>query len=121
MTREEFIKHKSNGTYPYPSTERNTRISQTNPAFAQSVRDMIYNPLPITPRPMSYFQGPLIKDMYAFDKLYPDKFDAFRDIVEVSSKTKKDLDALQKKYKDSLKDPKNEPTKNEPPKNEPAN
>ena len=114
MTREEFIKHKSNGTYPNPSNEHNTRISQTNPAFAQSVRDMIYNPLPITPRPMNYFQGPLTKDMHAFDKMYPDKFDAHRAAKEVSDKTKKDLDTLQKKYEDSKKDPKNEPAKNEP-------
>ena len=114
MTREEFIKHKSNGTYPNPSTERNTRVSQSNPAFAQSVRDMIYNPLPITPRPMNYFQGPLTKDMHAFDKMYPDSFDAFRAAKEVSDKTKKDLDTLQKKYDESKNTDKNEPPKNEP-------
>lgn len=100
MTREEYIKHKSNGTIPNGSIYKNTLRSVANPAHAQSVREMLTNPLPIVPRQIQYKEGVVADQMHAFDKMYPDKFESHRAAKEVTSKTVKELENITKKLND---------------------
>lgn len=94
MTRNEYIQHKSNGTIPNGFIYKNTLRSITNPAHAQSVREMLTNPLPIVPRQIQYKEGVVADQMHAFDKMYPDKFDSHRAAKEITSKTINDLDKI---------------------------
>ena len=101
MTRKEFLEftltRKSNGKQSMHVGE-----SVTDPTFARTGRQMIFQPLNIEYR-MKYPAGvPLDKDnpmnIAEFDKLYPDQFKAIRAAKEHVSSTGKKMDVLQQKY-----------------------
>ena len=92
MTRQEFIQYQMTGKMPVHTTEHNTQPSIADPIYAQSVREMLTNPLPIMPRPFNYGQGVTADKMQPFDKMYADKFAAFQSAKDFSFKTKKELE-----------------------------
>lgn len=102
MKRKDFVhfvqEHKSkNKKKPLISG-----ASITDPTFARTGRQMIFNPLNIEYR-MKYPAGnPLDKEnpmeFKEFDKLYPDIFKAMRQAKEHITTTKTKLNELQDKY-----------------------
>ena len=108
MTRQEYIKHcmqrKSVRTI-----RKNVLPSVADPTMAQSGRDLLFNPKPIRYDRVEYSQGVPLEQMRSFDNMYAQKMDVFEDAKQLSHKTKKQLDDMQKKYEDSKKEPKKEP------------
>lgn len=82
MKRSEYVKLCQNGKTNHARECVVKDKSVTDPSFAQTGRQILFNPLPIEYR-MKYPAGvPLDKDnpmlFKEYDKLYPDKFDAVR-------------------------------------------
>lgn len=106
MKRSDFFNMTTRGvTTSVRSLERNVLRSVANPMFAQTPRQMIFNPIPgFVPRQLNYSAGVLYDNLQPFDKMYADKLDVFGAAQSHSEKTKKQLDELQKQYDASLKD-----------------
>lgn len=111
MKRNEYIRFvqskKSNG-----KKVLSTGKSVTDPTFARTGRQLIFQPLPIEYR-MKYPDGvALDKDnphnIKEYDKIYPDTFDAIRQANADIKNTKKNLNEIKRKYEDSKK-PKPQP------------
>lgn len=119
MTRNEFVRFiqtgKSNGKQVL-----STGKSVTDPTFARTGRQLIFQPLPIEYR-MKYPAGvPLDKDnphnIKEYDKIYPDTFDAIRQANADIKDSKKNLNEIKRKLEDSKK-PKPEPKPEPKPQN----
>lgn len=104
MKRNEYVKFtqtgQSKGKKPLI-----TGKSMTDPTFARTGRQMIFQPLNIEYR-MKYPEGvPLDKEnplqFREFDKLYPDQFKAIREAKSHVDTTKETLDKLQKQHKEN--------------------
>ena len=104
MTRKEFVKFTQTGQ----SKGKKSMItgkSVTDPTFARTGRQLIFNPLYIEYR-MKYPDGvPLDKDnphdFKEYDKLYPDTFKAIQQAKSEVKTTKKKLDEFTKKQRET--------------------
>lgn len=102
MKRQEFIKFTQTGNSK-GKKPLITGKSITDPSYARTGRQLIFDPLNIEYR-MKYPQGvPLDKEnpmqFKEYDKLYPDQFTAMRQAREQVSGVKKKLDVVTKQPK----------------------
>lgn len=85
MTRNEFRKCVVGDVVCPKQVEKNVGVSVTDPSFAQSGREMVFNPLPYNPKPI-YQQGVPLDKMHEFDGMYKDKLDVFQSAKEFEQK-----------------------------------
>lgn len=90
MDKLQFRTRLLRGTQKSKRYEPARLDSVTDPSFAQTGRQIVFNPLPYTPRPI-YSQGVPADQMQAFDGMYKDKFEAFQAAKEFSETQKQDL------------------------------
>lgn len=103
MKKSDYLKLLQGARLPAKMCEKVTVGSVTDPTYAQSGRDLVFNPLPYEVKPI-YSNGVPLKEMQAFDGMYKDKLDVFQ--------FAKDYDAEQHK---NAKDWKEKQDKNETP------
>lgn len=112
MTRKEFVKftqtRKSKGKQPLI-----TGKSITDPTFARTGRQMIFDPLNIEYR-MKYPDGNPLNpdnphDFKEYDKLYPDQFIAMRQAKQEVKDTKTKLNKMKQEPKQEPKQQPNQP------------
>ena len=113
MKKSEYIKMLQ-GTKPaVHKKQENHMPSVTDPSYAQSGRDLLFNPKPYEMKQI-YSNGVPLKDMQPFDAMYADRFQAFQHAKEFSEIQHKDIkDKLakieeEKKKKDNPQPPKTE-------------
>ena len=90
MNKSQFRERLTKGTKSSKHYEHSDLASVTDPSFAQSGRDLVFNPKPYDTKPI-YSSGVPADKMQAFDGMYKDKFEAFQAAKEFQSKTKKDF------------------------------
>lgn len=100
MTRQEYI-NLCMQRRSVRTIRKNVLPSVADPSMAQSGRDLVFNPKPITYNRVEYTQGVPVEQMKSFDQMYAQKLDVFQDAKEHSTKTKKQLDKLQEEYEKS--------------------
>ena len=98
MKRSEFREFISSSISKGKKSIENHVLSDCDPTFAQTGRQMIVNPLPIEYR-MKYPQGvPLDKNnpfnFAEYDKIYPDTFKAMREARAKINDTKTHLNEI---------------------------
>lgn len=87
MKREDFVKFL-NGKYKPTKVKRTNHLkSVTDPRFAQSGRELVFNPIGYDTKPI-YQNGVPRDQLQAFDGMYKDKFEAFQVAKEFSEKEK---------------------------------
>lgn len=90
MNKQQFRDRLINGTKSIKKHESAELASVTDPSFAQSGREIVFNPLPYDVKPI-YSQGVPADQMQAFDGMYKDKFEAFQAAREFSEKSKTEI------------------------------
>lgn len=100
MKRHEFVKFVQNHRTDHVKKTVVQDLSVTDPSFAQTGRQIIFNPLPIETR-IHYIAGVKLNEenphqFNEFDKLYPDTFKAMREAQDSVTKTKTKLNELQR-------------------------
>lgn len=104
MTRREYIQHCQKRV-SVRGTESNVLRSDTDPTQAQTGRDLLFNPKPIIYNRVQYSEGVAAKDMKAFDKMYPDKFESFAAAKTLTEDVKQKYDSMTKEI-ESMKEQK---------------
>lgn len=101
MTRQEYIEFTRTKKVNNNRNTCITTMSVTDPSFAQTGRQQVFNPLPIQPRGVYGSPIPLNKDnplsFYEYDKQYPDRFVAMYQAKENVTDTKTKLDKIKEK------------------------
>lgn len=116
MKRKDFRKFLVNHSTNHIKTCVVIDNSVTDPTFAQTGRQQIFNPLPINYR-ITYADGvPLNKEnpmqFNEFDKLYPDRFKAVEQAKEQVTTTKKQLSKIKEHLNKKPDTPSNQPNNN---------
>ena len=77
MRKKDYRKMLQGARMPARKSEIITVQSVTDPTFAQSGRELIFNPLGYETKPI-YANGVALNDMQPFDGMYVDKHQAFQ-------------------------------------------
>lgn len=102
MKREDYVKFL-NGNYKPTKVKRTNHLkSVTDPRFAQSGRELVFNPIGYDTKPI-YQNGVPRDELQPFDGMYKDKFDAFQAAKEFSDDQKKNINNFVKE-KETKKD-----------------
>lgn len=103
MKKSDYVKMLQ-GTKPtMHKKQENSMPSVTDPSYAQSGRDLLFNPKPYEMKQI-YANGVPLKDMQPFDAMYADSFQAFQQAKEFSETQRKDIkDKLAKIEEDKKK------------------
>lgn len=99
MKKSDYLKLLQGARLPAKKCEKVTVDSVTDPTYAQSGRDLAFNPLPYEMKPI-YTNGVPLNEMQPFDGMYKDKLDVFQ--------SAKDYDAEQHKNVKDWKEKRNE-------------
>lgn len=70
--------------------QENNMPSVTDPAYAQSGRELLFNPKPYEMKQI-YSNGVPLKEMQPFDAMYADRFQSFQQAKEFSETQHKDI------------------------------
>lgn len=108
MTKQEYIKMLQGKKMPMRQPEKITVPTVTDPSFAQSGRDMIFNPIGYETKPI-YANGVPLDQMQPFDRMYADKHEAFQSAKELNDREH----ANAKKWKEEQEQQREQQNQNE--------
>lgn len=96
MKKSDFMKFVATGSMQPKKNENPIMKSVTDPTYAQSGRDLVFNPLNYEAKPI-YSNGVPLKDMQPFDGMYKDKHDAFQAAKELNTREQENARKWRKK------------------------
>ena len=108
MTKQEYRDFIATGKHKPKTCESLTEHSVTDPTYAQSGREILFNPLPYDMKPI-YHNGVPLDQMQPFDRMYVDKHEAFQSAKELDTEQKNKVRQFKQKQNENSK-PANEPT-----------
>lgn len=85
MKKTDYVNMLQGKKMPMRAPEKITVESVTDPSFAQSGRDLVYNPIGYETKPI-YANGVPLDQMQPFDGMYVDKHAAFQSAKELNDK-----------------------------------
>lgn len=113
MKKSDYVKMLQGCKPTMHKKQENNMPSVTDPSYAQSGRDLLFNPKPYEMKQI-YADGVPLKDMQPFDAMYVDRFQAFQQAKEFSETQLKDIkDKLAKIEQDKKNNDNPQPPKTE--------
>lgn len=109
MKKSEYVKYLQGNIKPPKKCEVNLMPSCCDPSFAQSGRDMVFNPKNYECKPI-YSNGVPLDQMQPFDGMYKDKHIAFQAAKEVDTQQHEKVRDWKKQQKQPKKEETNETT-----------
>ena len=100
MKKCEYIKMLQGIKPTINKVQENHMSSVTDPTFAQSGRELVFNPLPYETKQI-YSNGIPLEQMQPFDAMYADKFDSFEQARQFSESNRKDIKEKLKTIKEN--------------------